>query len=95
MKRVLFSLLFCLFIFVGRECCGQAVAGQHNPYQNLTMWYGTQSAPTLFEKAQWAMDDVNAYRESVGLAPIGEDVLNKGIKKRSRLFGKRLKFLWR
>ncbi|MDR1142197.1 MAG: hypothetical protein LBL62_10925 [Planctomycetaceae bacterium] len=81
MKRILFSfiLLFCLIFIIGQNistnCYAQATAGQHNPYQNLAKWYGTQSAPTALEKAQWGLEDVNVYRTENGLKPLSEKVL--------------------
>jgi hypothetical protein len=63
------------------------VAGTYKPYQNLAKWYGTQSAPTTYEKAQWALDDINVYRESKGLQPLSEDVLSGDTRQpRFRLF---------
>jgi hypothetical protein len=63
------------------------MAGQHNPYQNLAKWYGTQSAPTSYEKAQWAIDDINVYRVENGLSPFSEGVLKIKLQKpRFRLF---------
>jgi hypothetical protein len=76
MKQILFSLLlFCLITAIGQNCYGQGTAGQHNPYQNLAKWYGTQSVPSDYEKAQWALDDINAYRTAEGLKPLPESII--------------------
>ncbi|MDR1271250.1 MAG: hypothetical protein LBK82_17200 [Planctomycetaceae bacterium] len=86
MKRILFSfiLLFCLIFIIGQNistnCYAQATAGQHNPYQNLAKWYGTQSAPTALEKAQWGLEDVNVYRIENGLKPLPETILKRNTR---------------
>jgi hypothetical protein len=86
-------MLFCLIFVIGQNistnCYGQGMAGQHNPYQNLAKWYGTQSAPTLYEKAQWALDDINVYRAEKGLSPLSETILKAEFQKpRFQLFKK-------
>jgi hypothetical protein len=59
-------------------------------WQNENDWYGTQSAPAAFEKAQWGLDDVNSYRKSQGLEPLPETILKAEIRQpRLRLFRKR------
>ncbi|MDR0705889.1 MAG: hypothetical protein LBF88_13025, partial [Planctomycetaceae bacterium] len=78
MKRILFSVIFVLVFVIGQNCYGQATPGQHNPYQNLAKWYGTQSAPTSYEKAEWALDDINAYRAEIGLKPLNKNVITQG-----------------
>jgi hypothetical protein len=50
-------------------------------WSNQDDWYGTQSMPSGYEKAVWALDDINAYRESQGLAPFSENVLKMKISK--------------
>jgi hypothetical protein len=47
---------------------------------NLAKWYGTQSAPSKYEKALWAIDDINDYLVSVGREPISEDILKNDVR---------------
>jgi hypothetical protein len=73
-----------LFVSLVQVSYGQVgMAGQQKPYQNLAKWYGTQSAPTLYAKAQWALDDINTYRESIGLRPVSERMLKSKVRIRS------------
>jgi len=76
MKRfvpLFFSFVILLF---AADVFGQATAGSYRPYRNLAVWYATQSAPTPLEKAQWALDDINAYRTSIGLAEFTDSILS-------------------
>lgn len=80
MKQLL-SLVFCLFVLLfGQVCFAQATAGQHNPYQNLAIWFATQSMPDAEEKALWALDDINSYRELQGLSPLPQTILKEELK---------------
>jgi hypothetical protein len=91
LTRILLLSIFVLIIAIGQNCYGQVgMAGQNKPYRNLAKWYGTQAAPTALEKAQWALDDINAYRVTEGLTPLSESILKAEISKpRSRMFRKR------
>ncbi|MDR1270631.1 MAG: hypothetical protein LBK82_14005 [Planctomycetaceae bacterium] len=76
MKQILRSVIFiAVLLVVCNTGYSQGMKGQHKPYQNLAKWYGTQSAPTMYEKAQWALDDINVYRAENGLTPLSENIL--------------------
>ena len=44
-------------------------------WSNEDDWFGTQSTPTSYEKAIWALDDINAYRAEEGLSAFPESIL--------------------
>ncbi len=76
MNKIL-SALFCVAaLFTTQSILAQDMATRARPYQNLAVWYGTQSTPAPFEKAQWALDDINAYRASKGLPELPETILD-------------------
>ncbi len=80
MKKTL-SILFCIAMFTAvQSVFAQDMATRAKPYQNLAVWYGTQSTPAAFEKAQWALDDINAYRASKGLAELPESILDSNVQ---------------
>jgi len=71
MKNTIFILVCAILLLSASPLYAQAMKDNANPYKslsrNLTVWYGTQAAPTPLEKAQWALDDINAYRSYKGL----------------------------
>ncbi len=76
MKKIL-SALFCVAVLLSTQSIfAQDMANYAKPYQNLAVWYGTQSTPAPFEKAQWALDDINTYRASKGLPELPESILD-------------------
>jgi uncharacterized protein YxeA len=49
-------------------------------WNNENDWYGTQSAPTALEKAQWGLDDINKYRTENGLKPYPKSIIKKDLR---------------
>ena len=78
MKKTLL-VSFCVILLSVPSVFAQSTAGQNSPYRSMTrtiQWYGTQAAPTPLEKAQWALDDINAYRTLNGLPEFTDSLLN-------------------
>jgi hypothetical protein len=57
-------------------------------WSNEDDWFGTQSTPTSYEKAIWALDDINAYRAEEGLSAFPESILEaKPFQKKACMLG--------
>jgi hypothetical protein len=84
MKRMMIVCLFIGTVSILPDVFGQAV-NEPRPARNLAVWYATQSAPEPLEKAKWALDDINAYRVSIGLTALPETVLTAGIRGERRV----------
>jgi len=75
MKKILL-LFICAIVLSASTIFAQGMATRDKPYRNLAVWYGTQSTPPPLEKAQWALDDINAYRAGKGLSALPESILD-------------------
>ena len=64
MKRILITVM-CLAFLCTSSIFAQTPTTPTQPYRGLEMWFATQSAPDMLEKAQWALDDINAYTISL------------------------------
>ena len=73
-KKILF-LAVCAVVIFSAYSAAQTPSTPTQPYRNLEMWFATQSAPEAFQKAQWALDDINAYRKEAGLAELPEAII--------------------
>jgi hypothetical protein len=44
-------------------------------WNNTDDWFGTQSTPTGYEKAEWGLADINNYRATRGLDPLDATII--------------------
>jgi len=73
--KIMLIFAFCVVILCASFTVAQTPSTPAQPYRNIEMWFATQSAPDMLEKAQWALDDINAYRSAVGLPEYPEMII--------------------
>ena len=75
MKRTVLLLAFIVFFSVS-SAFAQTPSAPNAPFRSLEMWFATQSAPEMRDKAQWGLDDVNSYRRMMGLTELPDAIID-------------------